>query len=142
MDVPRESPKFQRISRSIGRLAPVAIAEIRFKFSVVKKEDAPRALAKPEKEPKMKTMWQQGTKTGNWSATIRGIRTVIRVDENGYPTALQFFVNGRLDESAPLSCTIDVAKRIAITIVDRLIEETPRWQAAANKHDRDSFLKR
>ena len=90
----------------------------------------------------MKAVWQQAKKSGNWSTTFRGIGIVIRVDDSGRPTELQFFLNGKLDDSAPLSCTIDDAKRISLEVVTRLISETPHWQAAANKHERDSFLRR
>jgi hypothetical protein len=80
----------------------------------------PPALAKLEKASKMKAVWQQAKKSGNWSTTFRGIGIVIRVDDSGRPTELQFFLNGKLDDSAPLSCTIDVAKRIALDVVTRL----------------------
>ena len=89
----------------------------------------------------MKAVWQQ-TKSGNWSTTFRGIGIVIRVDDAGRPTELQFFLNGKLDDAASLSCSTDVAKRIAITAVNTLLPQTPHWQAASNKHDRDSFLRR
>jgi hypothetical protein len=84
-------------------------------------------------------MWNQGSKTGNWSATFRGIGIVITVDDSGRPTEFQFFLNGKLDDSASLSCTIDVAKRIALEVVDRLLLETPHWQAAENREIRASF---
>ena len=49
---------------------------------------------------------------------------------------------GRLDESCSVTCIVDDAKRIALEVVDRLLPETPHWQGAPNKHDRDSFLRR
>jgi hypothetical protein len=51
-------------------------------------------------------------------------------------------VAGRLVELCSVSCTIDDAKRIGLEVVDRLMPETPHWQAAENKHGRDSFLRR
>ena len=51
----------------------------------------------------MKAVSQQAKKSGNWSTTFRGIGIVIRVDDSGRPTELQFFLNGKLDDSAPLS---------------------------------------
>jgi len=115
-----------------------------WKSSAESPEEASRqipALAKLEKEPKMKAVWKQATKSGNWSTTFRGIGIVIRVDDAG-PIELQFFLNGTLDDSAPLSCSLDTAKRIALEAIDRLIPQTPHWRAAANRHDRDSFLRR
>jgi len=89
----------------------------------------------------MKAVWQQAKKSGNWSTTFRGIGIVIRVDDSGRPTELQFFLNGKLDDSAPLSCTIDDAKRISLEVVDRLIEETPHWKAAEYRHNSDIWKK-
>jgi hypothetical protein len=90
----------------------------------------------------MKALWQQAIKSGNWSTTFRGIGIVIRVDDSGRPTEVQYFLQGKLDDSAPLSCTIDVAKRIVLEVVTRLIPETPHWKAAEAKHLRDGFFRR
>jgi hypothetical protein len=80
--------------------------------------------------------WKLGAKTG-WSTTFRGIGIVIRVDKTGRPTELQFFVQGKLDSEAPLSCNVDATKRIALETIDRLMPDTPHWQAAENRHLRD-----
>jgi hypothetical protein len=60
-------------------------------------------------------MWKKAPKTGNWSATFRGISIVIRVDpKTRRPTEIEFFIGGRRVESAPVTCTLEIAKRIVI----------------------------
>ena len=63
----------------------------------------------------VEAVWKQGSKTGNWSTTFHGIGIVIKVDpKTSQATEVQFFLNGKLDDSAPLPCTIDDAKRISL----------------------------
>jgi hypothetical protein len=48
-------------------------------------------------------------------------------------TELQFFIQGKLNDSAPLSCSLELAKRIAQETIDRIIAENPHWRAAENR---------
>jgi len=57
--------------------------------------------------------WKQGA-NGEWHAEHRGLAIRINVDGTGRPKEIQWFVAGRCDESCPVTCTIEVAKRIAL----------------------------
>jgi hypothetical protein len=87
-------------------------------------------------------MWNQGSKTGNWSATFRGISIVIRVDpKTRRQTEIEFFIAGRRVESAPVTCNLEIAKRIALEVVDRQIAEDPAWANAEYRHNSDIWKK-
>jgi hypothetical protein len=99
------------------------------------------ALAKLAKEPKMRAVqaeWKQGSKTGNWSTTFRGIDIVIRVDpKTRRPTEIEFFIGGRRVEPAPVTCTLEIAKRIAQEVVDQQIAEDAAWANVEYRHNSD-----
>jgi len=86
-------------------------------------------------------IWKQGTQGGTWSTTFRGIGIIIRVDKNGSPTEIEFFIGGRRVESAPVSCTVEQAKTIALQVVDRQIAEDAAWANAEYRHNRDIWKK-
>jgi hypothetical protein len=89
-----------------------------------------------------KAMWKQGAKTGNWSATFRGIGIVIRIDpETDKPTEMCWYLSGKLAESAPVTCALEIAKRIALEVVDRQIAEDAAWANAEYRHNRDIWKK-
>ena len=90
----------------------------------------------------MSAVWKQATKSGNWSTTFRGIGVVIKVDATGRPKEIQWFVAGKMDESSPVSCGLSEAQEIAIEVIERLMPDTPHWQAAELREIRDSLLRR
>jgi len=47
--------------------------------------------------------WLQGK-------TLCSVMSSIRVSKTGRPTELQFFLNGKLDDSAPLSCSLELCE--------------------------------
>jgi hypothetical protein len=70
------------------------------------------------------------------------LRIVIKVDpKTRQATEVQFFINGKLDESAPLSCSVSDAQKIGLEVVDRLIEDTLHWKAAEYRHNSDIWKK-
>ena len=90
----------------------------------------------------MTAVWQQATKSGNWSATFRGIGIVIRVNlKTRRPTEIEFFIGGRRVESAPVTCTLEIAKRIALEVVDRQIASDAAWANAEYRHNSDIWKK-
>ena len=90
----------------------------------------------------MKAVWQQATKSGNWSTTFRGISIVIRVNpKTRRPTEIEFFIGGRRVESAPVTCTLEIAKRIAQEVVDQQIAEDAAWANAEYRHNSDIWKK-
>ena len=82
-----------------------------------------------------KLPWLQGK-------TLCSVMSSIRVSKTGRPTELQFFLNGKLDDSAPLPCSLELAKRIAQETVDWIIAENPHRKAAENREMRDKLLRR
>jgi hypothetical protein len=62
------------------------------------------------------------------------------VDENGCPTEVQFFVQGKLDSAAPLSCSVSDAQKIAEEVVTQLIPDTPHWQSRRGAARPGQFL--
>jgi hypothetical protein len=44
-------------------------------------------------------------------------------------------------ESAPVTCTLEIAKRIALEVVDRQIAEDPAWANAEYRHNSDIWKK-
>jgi hypothetical protein len=101
-----------------------------------------RQLAKLAKEPKMKTVWRQGRSTKDWFADYRGLSVRVRVDpETDKPTEICWYLNGKLTESAPVTCPLETAKRIALEVVDRQIAEDPAWANAEYRHNSDIWKK-
>jgi hypothetical protein len=86
--------------------------------------------------------WKQGPKTGNWSTTFRGIGIVIRVSPiTRRPIEIEFFIGGRRVEFAPVTCTLEIAKKIAVEVVDRQIAEDAAWANAEYRHNSDIWKK-
>jgi hypothetical protein len=89
-----------------------------------------------------KAIWTQGAKTGNWSATFRGIGIVIRIDpKTEKPTEISWYLNGKLTESAPVICSLEVAKQIAVKVVDHEIETDAHWAHSEYRHNSDIWKK-
>jgi hypothetical protein len=109
-------------------------------------QEAPRqipALAKLEKAPKMKAVWKQGSTSRDWSAAYRGLTIRIKVDpETGTPTEICWYVGGVLSEIAPVNCSLSVAQKIGVKIVDVQIENNPQWAHAEQRWQRGLFLRR
>jgi hypothetical protein len=104
----------------------------------------PPALAKLEKEPKMraKAMWKQSAVSRAFSTDYRGIRIKITVDpETEKPTEISWYPNGKLTESAPVTCTLEVAKRIGLEVVDQQVGQDPSWANAEYRHNSDIWKK-
>src|ERR1700738_835058 len=79
-------------------------------------------------------IWKQGNKSGNWTAQHRGVGLVITVNpRTRRPRTIGFYLNGRLTESAKVTCSLDEAKLIAVQAADRQIEAEPSWALIANK---------
>jgi len=52
-------------------------------------------------------MWKQGRATKDWFAEYKGISIQVRVDpETDKPTEISWYLNGKLAESAPVTCTL------------------------------------
>ena len=89
-----------------------------------------------------KSMWKQGRATKDWFGEYKGISIRVRVDpETDKPTEISWYLNGKLAESAPVTCTLEVAKRIAQEVVDRQIAEDPAWANAEYRHNSDIWKK-
>ena len=104
----------------------------------------PPALAKLEKEPKMraKAMWKQSRVSHAFSTDYRGIRIKITVDpKTDKPTEISWYLNGKLTESAPVTCTLEVAKQIAVKVVDHQIETDAQWAHSDYRHNSDIWKK-
>jgi hypothetical protein len=95
------------------------------------------SLAKLEKAPKMtaKSMWKQGRATKDWFGEYKGISIRVRVDpETDKPTEISWYLNGKLAESAPVTCDLEQAKRIAEKVVDHQIETDAQWAHSEYRH--------
>src|SRR5260370_41862570 len=102
------------------------------------------ALAKLEKTPKMraKEMWEQSSISRAFSTDYRGIRIKITVDpETEKPTEISWYLNGKLTESAPVTCSLDIAKKIGTKVIDEKILEDAAWANAEDRHNSDIWKK-
>lgn len=81
--------------------------------------------------------WQIAFPTGNWVATHRGIRIVIKRSNTGDPSEITWFINGQAVESVPVSCDLEWAKKLAVDVIDERMPEDEVWQQAERK-DRES----
>jgi hypothetical protein len=89
----------------------------------------------------MKTVWKQG-RAKDWFAECKGISIRVRVDpDNGHPTEICWYLSGKLTESVPVTCTPEIAKRIALEVVDKRVGADPAWADAAYRHNRDIWKK-
>ena len=89
-----------------------------------------------------KATWHQGL-NGDLRCDYRGLSIRIKV-KTGRPSHIEWYVAGKLDESSPVlsSCSIEIAQETALEIVDRLLPETPHWQAAERKELQTALLRR
>jgi hypothetical protein len=62
--------------------------------------------------------WQTEVPTGNLLATYRGIRIVVRLDSNGNPFDIGWFIGGHVGKSMPVSCDPESAKILGTAAVD------------------------
>jgi hypothetical protein len=86
------------------------------------------------------TAWKRGPKFGNWTTQYRGINLVIRINPRiKLPKAIEFYIGRKLNASAPVACSIEDAKWIAVEAADK----QTRKQNAANEycfyHDGNQF---
>jgi hypothetical protein len=89
----------------------------------------------------MKTMWEKGA-NGDWHADYRGISIRIKVDpKTGKPMEICWHVGGVLSEISPVTCSLSVAQKIAVKIVDIQIPKNPQWANAEYRHNRDIWKK-
>jgi hypothetical protein len=89
-----------------------------------------------------KAIWKQGSVSRDFSAAYRGVRIKIIVDpKTDKPTEICWYLNGKLAESAPVTCTLEIAKKIAQEVVDRQITEDPAWANAEYRHNSDIWKK-
>jgi hypothetical protein len=87
-------------------------------------------------------MWEQSSMSRAFSTDYRGIRIKITVDpKTDKPTEISWYLNGKLTESAPVTCTLEIAKRIAQEVVDQKIAEDAAWANAEDRHNRDIWKK-
>ena len=95
-----------------------------------------------EKEPKMKAMWKQHSTSRDWSAAYRGLTIRIKVDpESGDPTEILWYIGGVLSETSPANCSLSVAQKISVKIVDTQIPRNPNWAQAEHRYQRGLFLR-
>jgi hypothetical protein len=102
------------------------------------------ALAKLEKEPKMtaKAMWKQSRVSRAFSTDYRGIRIKIAVDpKTEKPTEISWYLNGKFTESAPVACSLDIAKKFGTKVIDEKIPEDAAWANAEYRHNSDIWKK-
>jgi hypothetical protein len=72
----------------------------------------------------MRPMWKQGA-NGDWHPDYRGLSIRIKVDpEPGKPKEICWYVGGVLSEISPVNCSLSVAQKIAVKIVDIQISKT------------------
>jgi hypothetical protein len=89
-----------------------------------------------------KSMWRQGRATKDWFADYKGNSIRVRVDpKTDKPTEISWYLSGKLAESAPVTCTLEVAKRIALEVVDRQIAQDAAWANAEHRHNSDIWKK-
>jgi hypothetical protein len=93
--------------------------------------ELPASMSAPE--------WQMAIPTGNLVATYRGIRIVIKLGENGNPLEIGWYIGGQVEESVPVSCDLEWAKKMAVDVIDERIPEDEVWQQAEKK-DREPDL--
>lgn len=87
--------------------------------------------------------WNRLT-SGNYTTSYHGLNIRINLDSRGEPVEILWFCGGRLDSSSPLKhpCSLHQAQRIAVTVVDELIESNPVWLAAERRERENAFLRR
>lgn len=89
-----------------------------------------------------KSIWEQSSVSRAFSTDYRGIRIKIIVDpETEKPTEICWYLSGKLAESAPVTCTLEVAKRIALEVVDQQIAQDAAWANAEYRHNSDIWKK-
>ena len=57
----------------------------------------------------IKSMWSKGAR--DWHAQHRGLAIRIKVDRTGRPKEICYYVSGRLDRTAPVSCGLLEAQK-------------------------------
>lgn len=77
--------------------------------------------------------WQIAYPTGNWVATHRGIRIVIKRSNTGDPIEIGWFIGGQAVERIPVECDLKWAKQLAVDIIDERIPVDKEWQQAEKK---------
>jgi hypothetical protein len=55
---------------------------------------------------------------------------------------LNFYVHGRLDVGCPVRCSAEVAKDIAVKVIDQMIGQRPDWTAAEYRNKQSEVLRR
>ena len=76
-------------------------------------------------------VWKQTTI--GWFGEYRGLTCRVLVDpETDRPTTINWYVNWKLAESAPVDCTVQQAKTIAEKVIDDQIERGV-WSWASAK---------
>jgi hypothetical protein len=91
----------------------------------------------------MKAMWKQRSTSPDWSAAYRGLTIRIKVDpESGDPTEISWYIGGVLSETSPVNCSLSIARKIAVKIVDTQIPKNPNWAQAEHRYQRGLFLRR
>jgi hypothetical protein len=90
----------------------------------------------------MSATWKQGKSTDDWCADYRGLSIQIKADASHQANTINFYIDGRLSESAPVECPVELAKLIAITVIDQRIPEDVDWAAAEEPDRRAQLLRR
>jgi hypothetical protein len=57
------------------------------------------------------------------------------------PTEISWYLNGKLTESVPVTCSLEVAKQIAVKVVDHQIETDAQWAHSEYRHNSDIWKK-
>jgi hypothetical protein len=128
-----------KLKRKSSQVFSVSLGKAEGSVSPWRSRQIP-ALAKLDKEPKMraKPMWEQSSVSGAFSTAYRGIRIKITVDpKTDKPTEISWCLSGKLAESVPVTCSLEIAKRIALEVVDQQIAQDAAWANAEYRHNSD-----
>jgi len=64
--------------------------------------------------------WKKHLTTPDWLSQYRGITARIKVDpETEKPVSINWYIGGQLNETSPVTCSLDIDKRIAKKVIDR-----------------------
>lgn len=82
-------------------------------------------------------VWQ-ALSCGHWYGNYRGIVIRIKVQANK-AWNINFYASRRLSDSAPVDCSVEMAKLIAVTLIDKRIPQDFEWEDAEEREHRARF---
>jgi hypothetical protein len=82
-------------------------------------------------------IWQKGIASRDWSGEFRGIAIRIKVDpKTGNPTSIGWYLDGPLDQTFPVTCDLEIAKTIALEVMDNQIARGGIWSRVSAKNEK------